>query len=76
MPNHEVACVGHQAHALPHYEHGVGAEDGVGADGERPYEGDDPEAGGEHAASQSHGIEPLIDEAQGEDNLSGRAVKQ
>ena len=72
----EVAAVGDQADALADNQDGVGAEDGVGTDGQGAYQGYPPEACGEHAPAQAHGVEPLVDEAEGEDDLSGGAVEQ
>lgn len=74
VPEVEVAGVGYKAYALAEDQDGVVTEYGVAyydeAAGERYY----PEAARKFRFASPPRVEPLVDEAEGEDDLSGRAV--
>lgn len=74
VPEHEVAGVGYEAYALAEDEDGVVSEDGVAYYYEAACQGYYPEACGEFRLAATAGVEPLVDEAEGEDYLAGGAV--
>lgn len=71
--NHYIAYIGGKSYRLPHYQHRVGAYCTVCNDYGGADEADNPEANGQYRDMKAVGIIPLVDEAEREYNLSGRA---